>query len=966
MTLGDGIRRNIAHVDPTERAALRDALLELNRRFFPGTRTDPVTSGDCSTGGVNLTGHVSWWFKQDEIHQATHVHHGTEFLPWHRESCNRLEELLRQINPLLSLHYWDWKQDPRAIPNANLGVGVPPGTLNLFTPDFMGYGGAVSAPIGQPWQNDVAPWRSDGFYVPGASPDRNSSCNPADPPAAVNRSVVGSPLAPDRETNVMGTGILDQADYATMRDDSHLEGAHDDMHGFVRMGGQHISFRDPFVFLLHSNVDRLFARWQTDPAHPERLVGSTVYGSESGDPGLNSNVEPWSTGHSVAFGQPHFTRPWYAPESQGVPHTYKDPSVVAPPCYDTNLSTFRINEVENPFNAATNRFQLIFNDVPEEETAWRAAVIRVYTCPDTTFRVKPGTEPPMGSPFGIEVGQATAVHGAHPHGYQEVRIWFRYTAGAVGTAGPTGHDDGPLNTTIKCDQTTDEFLFELRAHYIQRPTVAVQMALDQSGSMAWAAGTSGLSRLQVLKDAAKLFVSVIQRNNGIGIIRFDQDAYQPNHATFGTVPFSQVPDDDPNNMVRTNARTAIDAHGAHGETSVGDGLIMARNQLTPLSSVTYQNKAILLLTDGIENSPVTIATAIGSGAVDDRVYAIGLGNEFQVNTAALTSVAGAGGGKLLLSGVLAAGTDDFFRVKKFFLQILAGVTKTSIVRDPSGYINVGNVVRIPFQLCEADINCRVILLTDFPVVRLSVETPDGQKIDEGNAGGFGVTFATADNTKTASFNLPLPFQANRIQSGSWTAILEIDEELYKKYLSGGFEKNPNRSFISDLRSKGAKYCLSVHSFSNLRMTSTVSQTTFTPGSTMSIRAILTEYNQPVERRANVNAETEYPDHTKTVLPLAETQPGVFETSLTANQAGIYRFNVVAEGGTYKGVPFSREELLTAATLNEIHQPPVQDGSGKDGDTVVGAFERCCRRMGIFVWFIILLLLIIIIVLLLRL
>ncbi len=138
MTLGDGIRRNIASVDPAERALLRAALVELNQRFFAGSRTDPITGG------------VSWWFKQDEIHQATHVHGGPEFIPWHREIVNRLEAMLRVINPQLSLHYWDWTQDPRAISSANLGGGAI-GTLNLFTPDFMGYGGLTPAPIGEPW-----------------------------------------------------------------------------------------------------------------------------------------------------------------------------------------------------------------------------------------------------------------------------------------------------------------------------------------------------------------------------------------------------------------------------------------------------------------------------------------------------------------------------------------------------------------------------------------------------------------------------------------------------------------------------------------------------------------------------------------------------------------------------------------------------------------------------------------------
>ena len=144
---GDGIRRNIASIDPLERTKLRDAFMELNHRFFPGNRNDTPAPGG-----------VTWWFKQDEIHQATHVHSGSEFLPWHREIVNRLEEMLRQIDRDLSLHYWDWTQDPRNIANANLGEGIT-GTLNLFTPDFMGYGGSDSQPIGEPWL-------AAGYYVP--------------------------------------------------------------------------------------------------------------------------------------------------------------------------------------------------------------------------------------------------------------------------------------------------------------------------------------------------------------------------------------------------------------------------------------------------------------------------------------------------------------------------------------------------------------------------------------------------------------------------------------------------------------------------------------------------------------------------------------------------------------------------------------------------------------------------------
>jgi hypothetical protein len=332
LVLGDGVRRNIASVDPSERAMLKDAFIELNKRRFPGSRDDRPAPGG-----------VTWWFKQDEIHQATHVHGGPEFLPWHREIVNRLEEMLRQINPQLSLHYWDWTQDPRAIPNANLGRGTS-GTLNLFTSDFMGFTGPTMATIGEPWasagfydfdaEEEERPFRDDNVHSGIDDPN----ANPADPPLRLRRSVNGSPLSADRDT-----AILHTVDYADMR--VILEGAHDEMHGFVNMGGPHISFRDPFVFLLHANVDRLFTRWQTDPDHSERLDPNTLYGSESnltvnveGLPqNVNNNVEPWSTGHSFNGLGEFFTRPWAAPENQGVPHSYKDPSIVTPPLYDTNF-----------------------------------------------------------------------------------------------------------------------------------------------------------------------------------------------------------------------------------------------------------------------------------------------------------------------------------------------------------------------------------------------------------------------------------------------------------------------------------------------------------------------------------------------------------------------------------------------------------------------------------------------------
>ncbi len=903
MTLGDGIRRNIASVDPTERALLRDALIQLNHRFFPGTRTDSVPGG------------VSWWFKQDEIHQATHVHHGPEFIPWHREIVNRLEDLLRQINPQLSLHYWDWTQDPRAVPNANLGGGTT-GTLNLFTTDFMGYGESADAPIGEPWQ-------SAGYYVPGASPDRDGSGNPADPPLEVDRSVVGVPASVASDN-----AILAAVDYADMRD--LMEQTHDAMHGFVRMGGPHISFRDPFVFLLHSNVDRLFARWQTDPAHMERLDPTTVYGTESNldvvvvsiTQNLNDNVEPWSTGHSYdQFGSEHFTRPWYAPDNLGVPHTYKHPSVVSPPCYDTNYTAIPLVEVTNPGTPPV----VNFNSVPSGDTAMRAAVFRIYGCGNVTIRVKAGAGPT--APFSVlypASGEVTVAHQLAP--FVEARIWLAYTAGAAWVAVPDG------SATLECVENSQEFDFVLKANAIDRPTVAVVMALDQSASMNDAAGTSGNTRIEVLKDAARLFMEVIQKNNGVGLIRFDHNSYPVNDPTYPGLAVTKMTSDDID-AARAAAIGAVNDHQTNpmGNTSVGDGVDMARQVLNALPLGDYAQHALIVFTDGLENDPLWISDVTGS--IDSQTFAIGLGNEHQVNTQALRDLADGTGGFLYLTGLLSASIDDYFRLRKFFLQILAGVTNTDIIVDPRGYIGPGTTVRIPFNITEADIECTALLMTDVNVVDLALETPDGTLIEPPMAPGLGMTFSVGTQTKHYRFTLPVPIGVGQ-REGVWYAILKVDGADFKKTLSR--MRNRKDEAFQVLATHGARYGVVAQTYSNLRMTSAVEQSSFEPGAVLAFRAELTEYDLPVEKRAQARVELTRPGGSVVTLGMEETDPGMFEVMTKGNFTGVYHARIMANGATLRGTPFTREQLGTAAIWkggDDPYQPPRSTG-----------WENWCRMM----------------------
>ena len=315
MPIGDGLRRNIATVSQAERNRLRDAIIALHHRFYPGGRNDTPTGG------------VSYWFKQDEIHAHTHVHGCPAFLPWHRELINRFEALLREVDPMLSLHYWDWTTDPHS----------------LFTPDFMG---SATGSAGDPWQ-------SAGFYVPGATPFRSDNefdpnNNPFDPPRNLTRNV--GPGAPN--SAAQDVAVVQAATFPDM--DNLLTGTHNNAHEFIggTIGNAHTSFRDPFVFLLHSNVDRLFASWQRQPGQSWRVDPNQVYGTDattqgsgdvqSGDPfwGILSPLEPWAgvnaqTAATGIVANVRATRPWAPPENEQVVEDSKHPTVVTPRQYDT-------------------------------------------------------------------------------------------------------------------------------------------------------------------------------------------------------------------------------------------------------------------------------------------------------------------------------------------------------------------------------------------------------------------------------------------------------------------------------------------------------------------------------------------------------------------------------------------------------------------------------------------------------
>jgi hypothetical protein len=179
---------------------------------------------------------------------------------------------------------------------------------------------------------------------------------------------------------------------------------------------------------------------------------------------------------------------------------------------------------------------------------------------------------------------------------------------------------------------------------------------------------------------------------------------------------------------------------------------------------------------------------------------------------------------------------------------------------------------------------------------------------------------------------PVPVASGKAHAGTWQAVLEVDRGLYERYAAIRDKEGT--------RINGVRYSLNVHAYTNLRLTASLSQNSLQPGATLTVHGRLTEYGQPVANRASMAAELRLPDTTNLVVPLVEMPPGQFQVSVPAVQSGVYRLRVVANGVTWRGSRFTREQLLTGVAYpgGDLPLPTTGPGPGKTGEALCHLLE----------------------------
>lgn len=251
-------------------------------------------------GKLNDAGHgVFQAFRDTHVLKSINEAHGfPAFPPWHRAYLLDLERSLQEIDPSVALPYWRFDEAAPSLFDMAF-LGMPPSNPSL--------GDTIQFPHGHALEF----WKTDGTD----SIDRRPLYAISGPPPQALSNGRARVISQD-DTMALGT------DYSDFRD---LE--------FAPHGNAHVSFqgpiskvpnaaKDPLFFLLHANVDRLWAFWQwlnhrTDPT--DTATYSLV--------GANASLRPGLIGHDLGDtmwpwnGSQTPPRPTFAPPRPAFPQT---------------------------------------------------------------------------------------------------------------------------------------------------------------------------------------------------------------------------------------------------------------------------------------------------------------------------------------------------------------------------------------------------------------------------------------------------------------------------------------------------------------------------------------------------------------------------------------------------------------------------------------------------------------------
>jgi hypothetical protein len=454
--------------------------------------------------------------------------------------------------------------------------------------------------------------------------------------------------------------------------------------------------------------------------------------------------------------------------------------------------------------------------------------------------------------------------------------------------------------TILLQQTGGPlFSVPVHARTVNAIPTEVVFVLDFSFSMHQLCD-DGVSKAAKLLQALNTFQALALPTDGVGAVAF-------NDAILGTLPVAP----------------GADVHGfaagftPTGDTSVGGG-IQAANAVLAAAAASYTQHALVVVTDGMENTAPLINTVAPTVADPTRLFAVGIGRSQDVDTSKLQALSGNQGGYLLLTG--AFGSIDELMLSKYLLRILTNASNLDMLLDPPIVLGAG-ITRVPFFVSEFDDSFDAIVLSrPSDGVTFALEAPDGSFVTPADLEGIaGCSYRTGANVACYRIRLPLPLlNAPEVAAGTWQLLLRMGRSQ-KQILTDELQQGMRGSSRKSVRSVGASTArceVMVQAKSDLHLEATVQQRSLAPGVPMLFEMTLRLKGRPFDGDVRAEARVEGPMGTSFSLALTPEGMGRYVGSFNPVRPGLYRVSLVCEGTTPGLHRFRREQLATAAVLDE--------------------------------------------------
>jgi hypothetical protein len=298
--------------------------------------------------------------------------------------------------------------------------------------------------------------------------------------------------------------------------------------------------------------------------------------------------------------------------------------------------------------------------------------------------------------------------------------WHNTNHGRIAAAGGTGACGGS-SADMNCPRWSTRDPIFYRYHHIfddvqdawrTHQATDIAIVFDRSGSMSLPT-IGGGTRLDAAKSAAGLFADLLENGSShrLGLVTFSTTASSP-----ATMPLTGVAG------APAALTTALAGVAAGGNTSIGDGLQKAQ---TLVAGGSNPRKAMLLLTDGMENTAPTIAT-VQAGLGDTHVCSVGLGTPGGLDGPKLRDLSEHQGGIYI-------STPNPLELKKFFVFCFADIFDTFVGEDPIETLSGASLASAPTIHTAYEDNKLVFVLSwTHPLpkgsLRLSITSPSGSPV----------------------------------------------------------------------------------------------------------------------------------------------------------------------------------------------------------------------------------------------